>query len=986
MSEDGHRQSLGNTGIPYQAIVDTMNDALIVLDENDVITYANHSFMELIGYRLSEIVGHHITDFVSEKEAEKVQKNNVLRRKGLSSQYQLDWTHWTGDRVHTIISATPILDAEGNYSGSFAVVTDITSYRIEQEKRIRNERRFRLLLESMNEAVAFISTKFILEYGNQRLFDLLGYPREEALGKSIYEFIDSTEYDGARNFLENPERELRSYELLIITKNKERIHTLVTPRPIINEQGEQVGFLGVLLDVSELKLKSQQLEETEARYEILFEEMPVGLISIDQEGGVINANRRAVDILGAPSLEELKSVNFLTGKTPKELGVAEALIECQRKKEPVTREIEYHTRWGQKGYGRYRLHPRLDNEGKIIEILGVFDDITERREMEEALRESEANYRNLAENSLQGISIIQDQKYVFVNQAFADIVGRSCKEIYKLGPKAWEFVHPDDREYLMELADKRRQGDDISLTYKYRFVRPDGEVRWVEAFAKYIDYNGKLALQIVVIDITDREKAQAELRESQEMLQLVLKTIPQSVFWKDTNSVYLGCNDAFARLAGLSSPEEVVGKTDYDLPWLKEESESYIALDKQVIETGESIFGLVEQLHTADGQVVWSETTKVPLYDTQGNIIGVLGTLHDVTERQEKEEAIQHSEQKYRTLAESSLQGLAIITREGVRYANTALWKLLGIPEDSAEIPLIRPERFVHPEDRERVANIIIAKIERRPAANNLEFRIIDQSGNIRWVEGFASSMEFESEPAAQLVLIDITDRMAAEREVKSAKDRAELYIDIMSHDIRNHLQVIVNSATLMRTAADESTKDSFLNIINESIMRVSRLIDEVRATEELVNAPMRKRDLREALDLCIKALSQSSSTIRFHENTEVTKAEIEADSFLELLITNILVNAVEHNPNAPKSVWVRLYEEGNGYVITIADNGPGVSDTMKANLFDRSRRFGGLGLHQSQQIVEKYGGKIVVMDRVPGDYTQGAMFKIWIPKPTDLQ
>ncbi len=986
MSKEPSRKSIGSSIIPYREIVDTMNDALVILDENECITFANYSFMELIGYKLPEILGRKITEFIDEENAQIIDEHSKLRRQGVSNQYELDWIHWTGDKVHTIVSATPIIE-DGEYKGSFAVITDVTAQKIEQERRIRNERRFRILLESMNEAVTFVNPDLVIQYGNYRLFEMLGYQKDELLGMSLIDIVAETEVARLKQFFESEHPESKTLDLVMISKSGKHIHTIITPRRIYDSQGEVQGYIGVLLDVSELKHVYQKLEKTEAEYETLFHEMPVGLISVDPEGNVLNANRRAIEIIGVPSLEDLKKVNFLTSEIPIKIGIRDAIYECIMKKEAVFRETEYWTSWGRKGFGRYRLHPLLDSEGNLTAILGVFDDITDRKMMEDALRESEENYRNLAENSLQGISIIQDRRYVYVNQAFADIVGRSCEEILSMDPDtAWQIIHPDDREYLLELADKRRRGELDLHTYKYRFVRPDGEVRTVEAFSKIIDYRGAMALQVVVIDVTEREAALEELKKSQEMLRLVLKTIPQSVFWKDKNSVYLGCNDSFAKIAGVNTPEDIVGKTDYDLAWLREEAEQYRELDKRVIETGESIFGIVESVHIATGEVLWVETTKVPLYDAQGKIIGVLGTLQDITERREKEEHIRQSEEKYRTLAESSLQGLAIFATEGIIYANKSLETILGTTQEEMQrMSLDEAATFIHPEDRESVTAVFKKKFKKQPAPNNLEFRIVGKNNEVRWVETFVSSIEYEGKPAIQIVLIDITERREAEKEARTVRDRAELYLDIMSHDIRNHLQVIINSAALLRSASDESTKDSFLNIIMESIQRVSRLIDEVRATEELANSPMRTRDLLEALDLCVKAISQSSTRVQFSTSIKVDNAIVNADSFLELLITNILVNAIEHNPSMAKKVWIEMFEEDNGYTITIADNGPGIPDSTKATLFDRARRFGGLGLHQSQQIIEKYGGKLLIEDRVPGDHTQGAKFRIWIPKQADI-
>ena len=131
-----------------------------------------------------------------------------------------------------------------------------------------------------------------------------------------------------------------------------------------------------------------------------------------------------------------------------------------------------------------------------------------------------------------------------------------------------------------------------------------------------------------------------------------------------------------------------------------------------------------------------------------------------------------------------------------------------------------------------------------------------------------------------------------------------------------------------------------------------------------------------------LKAYSSQSENVEFDTSITVRNAVIEADDFLELMISNIMMNAIEHNPNSEKSVWVKLNEGEAGYIISIADNGKGIPDAVKSSLFDTSRRFGGLGLHTAHYIAEKYNGRIEVHDRIVGDPGQGAEFRIWIPKP----
>jgi signal transduction histidine kinase len=143
----------------------------------------------------------------------------------------------------------------------------------------------------------------------------------------------------------------------------------------------------------------------------------------------------------------------------------------------------------------------------------------------------------------------------------------------------------------------------------------------------------------------------------------------------------------------------------------------------------------------------------------------------------------------------------------------------------------------------------------------------------------------------------------------------------------------------------------------------------------------LKDKSLDEALRRCIKNLRVRFRNISIESSFDVEDAVVFADEFLEQLLSNLMMNAVEHNPNSEKHIWISLQKQERGYVVAIADNGSGISDTMKASLFDISRRFGGIGLHQAKQIIEKYGGQIEVRDRVPGAFSKGTEFRLYFPR-----
>jgi len=176
-------------------------------------------------------------------------------------------------------------------------------------------------------------------------------------------------------------------------------------------------------------------------------------------------------------------------------------------------------------------------------------------------------------------------------------------------------------------------GDDV-LEFTNRYRCKDGSYRFIE----WRSHPKGNLIYAAARDVTEKMEQEQRIKNANRMLETILDAIPQHVFWKDRDSVYLGCNTRGAKVAGLANPSEIVGKTDYDLAWKKEEADFFRECDQQVMANNAPELHIIEPQLQADGKNVWLDTTKIPLHDDNGTVNGILVAFEDITEKQAADE------------------------------------------------------------------------------------------------------------------------------------------------------------------------------------------------------------------------------------------------------------------------------------------------------------------------------------------------------------
>lgn len=546
----------------------------------------------------------------------------------------------------------------------------------------------------------------------------------------------------------------------------------------------------------------------------------------------------------------------------------------------------------------------------------------------------------------------------------------------------FDFVHADSREFLKRNHQRRQEGDTtIPNFYETRLLHKDGRLLNVIISAAMLPRTKQSVVSI--LDITDRKLMEEELVSSRHMLKLVLDTIPERVFWKDRDSVYLGANLPLALDAGYSDPDELIGKTDYDTTFAAT-AELYRADDRQIMESGLPKLNYEEPQIKPDGSRTWLRTRKVPLRNKDGKVIGILGTYEDITESKRAVEALQESEARFRTLAETSNAAIFVFSQK-IIYANPAAEELTGYGKH--ELLTMDFWDLVHPDFKGLVRDRDLRQQKGELLPPRYEFKIIRKDGTERWINASTSFIQLEGLPDTSIsVHIDITEQKLLEEEqeyhrqelqryaaiMRQTNDKLNLMNNITRHDILNQLTALLGCLEMMEMKFTDPSLQKYIH-------------HEIRSAETIHNLIMFTKDYQDIgiqsprwFDLKKSILSTAQSLPLPHITLDICfdNLEVYADPLIEKVIYTLFDNALNHGKTVSRIVFSDVVNNG-GLVLTCSDNGMGVPTEHKEAIFQRKYfKHTGFGLFLSREILAITGFSI----RETGEPGKGARFEITIP------
>jgi len=294
------------------------------------------------------------------------------------------------------------------------------------------------------------------------------------------------------------------------------------------------------------------------------------------------------------------------------------------------------------------------------------------------------------------------------------------------------------------------------------------------------------------------------VQKTREMLELIFDNIPQLIYWKDTNLGYMGCNKNFALLNKIKEPTSIIGRTDKDLIWLKDNVKFIQDRETEVMRNDNPEYNAIESLITLEGKQTWFEINRIPLHDSKGNVVGILVTYEDITIRKIAEQKLKESEKKYRHLFESSPYSIILVDRNGKLIdANPVTEKIFGRTIDdlinkSFFDVRIKPKKIL-PLFKQRYTDILEGKVP-----EPIEVQVSRSTDNRKvWINIDDSLVEIGDETVFQVIIQDITEKKIAEQELKKSQEELKILNRELEQKVLERSKDLIKSEQQYRTTID---------------------------------------------------------------------------------------------------------------------------------------------------------------------------------------
>lgn len=628
---------------------------------------------------------------------------------------------------------------------------------------------------------------------------------------------------------------------------------------------------------------------------------------------------------------------------------------------------------------------------------------------------NEKRYRSLIENSAEGISLLSNTSSpIYQSPAVEAITGYSLEERKKL--EGMSLIHPDDLNHAKILFSDLLRSPEQPQPFQYRIRNKKGHFIWVEGIATNL--LGDKDVRAIVTnyrDVSERKESDEKLFQERTMLRTLIDNLPDYIYVKDTASRHIINNKAIVKLLGAANEAETLGKSSIDFfgpviaaPYLKE--------DQMIISSGQPIIDLEETTITSGGELKYLLTTKVPLKDNGGNVIGVVGISRDITSQKKIELDLRNSKYLLEKAQEVGHIGHWILE---INNSKKLTWssetcRIFGLLPNEFDERLETLYHFIHPEDLEKVKSAMAIALENH-YTYSVDHRIMLRDGTTKWVHEQGEPTTGENGGVILLIGIvqDITERKKAEAEIlklnaeleerveirtqqlQAANKEMEAFTYSVSHDLRAPLRIIDGFSQILSedysTRLDEEGKKTIV-IIKKNAKRMGQLIDDLLDFSRLGRAELKISavNMDTLVQEVLEELNASGISLPAHIHVEKLNRASGDLGLLKQVWFNLVANAIKYSSKKPHpQIEIGMKTDGNMIMYFVKDNGAGFDMKYYHKLFGVFQRLHnqeefpgtGVGLALVQRIISRHGG-MVWAEAKPGE---GASFYFTLPTSSIL-
>lgn len=577
--------------------------------------------------------------------------------------------------------------------------------------------------------------------------------------------------------------------------------------------------------------------------------------------------------------------------------------------------------------------------------------------------------KSLVEHSLQGLSIIQDDKVVFANNKYAEMTGFPIDEL--LGFSKQEFIdtiHPDDRPIFNERLTPLKAGDRNSVHFIFRSARKDGTFWWCDTIVSYTTFNSRPALLMVMTDITYRLNYETAIMESERKFRTLLGNLPGMAYrclntqeWP-MEFVSEGCEE----LTGYLPDDLIDGKRIQYVELIVPEDRQYVwDTIQDCLEKGKR-FDLRYRITTRDNAVKWVMEQGCGVFDDEKRVIALEGIIQDITHQKDTEKTLVQSERKYRELVEDIKDIIFSLDVNGtITYINPAVKEIAGY--EPTEMIGRSFTDYIYPDDIGMLITAVRDSLEKQIYKPD-EYRVITKSGDIRWVRS-KSKPSFRNGIVDGLrgVLIDITPLKKAEEKIRKSLDEKTLLLREIHHRVKNNMQIITS---LLSLQADKISNNRLKLMFNDSINRIhamSTIHNMLYNTDNF--SSINFRDYLHQITHSILLLYRMHRDIDITVDAEDVILKLDTAIPCGLIVSELVTNALKHAfPSGKGHIVIGMKHQQNDRVlISVTDNGIGLDESS----LDNSTT---LGIKLVQRLIRQIRGKMYT------DTTHGTEVRIDFP------